>query len=132
MRKLRMMNLSKKKQKELEAYSKRHHDRAMSSAISLLSLLEKEDELIERVKVMEAGLMAFAIQTEDKERSEDEKTDRAIGEVAAIVFKPNIGFKIDPGINSIPIHPLPECFLSYVAGAVHRGRADIGPDSWLA
>lgn len=70
MRRLKISGLSKKKQKELEAYSKKHHNRAMSSAVSLLSLLEKEDELVEKVKVLEAGLMAFSIQTRDKETKE--------------------------------------------------------------
>lgn len=60
-----MKKVNKKQSKELTAFAKKHRAMAMTIALTLISELEKEDDLVKRVNILQAGLMAFAVGLEE-------------------------------------------------------------------
>ena len=60
----------KKSEKELEAFANKHRSYAMTIAVTLLSEIEKEDDLVKKVNILQAGLMAFAIGIDKKDESQ--------------------------------------------------------------
>lgn len=59
--------MKKKKDKEIFELAERYMGLSAETALILLSNLEKEDELIEKIRVLQSGMLAFYLLIRDKE-----------------------------------------------------------------
>lgn len=66
-----MKKLKKNKKIELEAFADRHKAIATTSAIELLSGLEKDKDLAQKLNHLMAGLLAFAVLIRDIEAKDN-------------------------------------------------------------